>query len=142
MGLFRRKSETYADATIAVDVERGLVARYLARILKRGDLPLRGLLGVLYWMNERRGFMNFTIDDELSALVATHYSGGAKVAEAPPHGLVFTNLTPGDFAHGRRQADMLGIVEDADRVIALIAKISRLKPGSSRAAIGFVRQPN
>lgn len=137
MGLFRSKSETYADATIAVDVERGLVARYLARILERGDLPLRGLLGVLYWMKERRGFMNFTIDDELSALVATHYSGG--MAEVPPHGLVFTNLTPGDFAHGRRQADMLGIVEDADRVIALIAEISRLKPGSSRAAIGFVR---
>lgn len=145
MGLFRSKSETYADATIAVDIERGLVARYLARILERGDLPLRGLLGVLYWMNERRGFMNFTIDDELSALVATHYSGGAiffQMAEVPPHGLVFTNLTPGDFAQGRRQADMLGIVEDADRVIALIAEISRLKPGSSRAAIGFVRQPN
>jgi transitional endoplasmic reticulum ATPase len=76
MGLFRSKSETYADATIAADVERGLVARYLARILERGDLPLRGLLSVLYWMNERRGFMNFTIDPELSALVATHYSAG------------------------------------------------------------------
>jgi hypothetical protein len=36
---------------------------------------------------------------------------------------------------------MLGIAEDADRVIALIAEISRLKPGSSRASIGFVRQP-
>ena len=81
MGLFRSKSETYADATVAVDIERGLVARYLARILERGDLPLRGLLDVLYWMNERRGFMNFTIDDELSALVATHYSGGFTYTE-------------------------------------------------------------
>ena len=81
MGLFRSKSETYAEADIAADIERGLVARYLARVLERGDLPLRGLLGVLYWMNERRGFMSFTIDDELSALVATHYSGGFTYAE-------------------------------------------------------------
>lgn len=33
---------------------------------------------------------------------------------------------------------MLGIAEDIDRVIALIAEISRQKPGSPR---GFVRQP-
>jgi hypothetical protein len=37
---------------------------------------------------------------------------------------------------------MLGIAEDADRVIALIADISRRKPGSPCAAIGFVRQPS
>jgi len=76
MGLFRSKSETYAEADIAADIERGLVARYLARVLERGDLPLRGLLGVLYWMNERRGFMSFTIDesDAFGARAATHAS--------------------------------------------------------------------
>ena len=79
MGLFRSKNETYA-----------------------GDQPLRGLLGVLYWMKER----------EL------------------------------DFAQARRQADMLGIAEDLDRVVALIADISRMKPGNPRSSIGFVRQPN
>jgi hypothetical protein len=41
MGLFRSKKENYAEAAIAADIERGLVARYLARILERGDLPLR-----------------------------------------------------------------------------------------------------
>jgi transitional endoplasmic reticulum ATPase len=81
MGLFRSKSETYADATIAADVERGLVARYLARILERGDLPLRGLLSILYWLNERRGFMNFAVDDEFSALVGKYYSGGVAFSE-------------------------------------------------------------
>jgi hypothetical protein len=40
MGLFQSKKTTYAHA-IAADIERGLVARYLARILERGDLPLR-----------------------------------------------------------------------------------------------------
>jgi len=79
MGLFRSKNETYG-----------------------GDQPLRGLLGVLYWMKER----------EL------------------------------DFAQARRQADMLGIAEDLDRVVALIADISRMKPGNPRSSIGFVRQPS
>jgi hypothetical protein len=32
MGLFRSKGETDPEATIAADIERGLVARYLARI--------------------------------------------------------------------------------------------------------------
>ena len=79
MGLFRSKNETYG-----------------------GDQPLRGLLGVLYWMKER----------EL------------------------------DFAQARRQADMLGIAENLDRVVALIADISRMKPGNPRSSIGFVRQPS
>jgi SpoVK/Ycf46/Vps4 family AAA+-type ATPase len=75
MGLFRSKKETYAEAAIAADIERGLVARYLARILERGDLPLRGLLGVLRWINERRDLMGFTVPDELSNLLTHFYSG-------------------------------------------------------------------
>jgi hypothetical protein len=62
------------------------------------------------------------------------------MADVPSNALGFLNLTPGDFAQARRQADMLGIADDVDRVIALIAEISRQKPGSPRAAIGFVRQ--
>ena len=81
MGLFRSKSETYAEATISADIERGLVARYLARILERGDLPLRGLLGILYWMNERRELMSFTVSDELSELLRLFYSSGLPYAE-------------------------------------------------------------
>ncbi|HZP08588.1 ATP-binding protein [Methyloceanibacter sp.] len=75
MGLFRSKSETYPAATIAADIERGLIARYLARILERGDLPLRGLLGVLRWINERRDFMSLPVPDELSNLLTNFYSG-------------------------------------------------------------------
>ncbi len=48
----------------------------------------------------------------------------------PDAGLGFANLTPGDFAQALRQADMLGIADDAGRVVALIAEISRAKPGS------------
>ncbi|MEZ0283308.1 hypothetical protein [Methyloceanibacter sp.] len=52
MGLFRSKTETYVE-TAPADIERGLVARYLARILERGDIPLRGLHTVLRWLSER-----------------------------------------------------------------------------------------
>ena len=53
MGLFRSKSETYREPEAVADIERGLVARYLARLFERGDLPLRGLLSILRWLNER-----------------------------------------------------------------------------------------
>jgi SpoVK/Ycf46/Vps4 family AAA+-type ATPase len=75
MGLFRSKKENYAEAAIAADIERGLVARYLARILERGDLPLRGVLGILRWINERRDLMNFAVPAELSNLLTHFYSG-------------------------------------------------------------------
>ena len=81
MGLFRSKQETYAEATVAADIERGLVARYLARILERGDLPLRGLLGVLRWINERRDLMSFPVPDELSNLLTQFYSGQFSYAD-------------------------------------------------------------
>ena len=75
MGLFRSKSETFPEATIAADIERGLIARYLARIFERGDLPLRGLINVLRWMNERRGTMSFDVPDELAELISQFYTG-------------------------------------------------------------------
>jgi SpoVK/Ycf46/Vps4 family AAA+-type ATPase len=81
MGLFRSKNHTYAEATISADIERGLVARYLARILERGDLPLRGLFTVLYWINERRELMNLTVPDELSVLLRSFYTGGFTYAD-------------------------------------------------------------
>jgi hypothetical protein len=81
MGLFRSKNETYAEATIAADIERGLVARYLARILERGDLPLRGLLGILRWLNERRDLISFTVADDLSNLLTLFYSGSFSYAD-------------------------------------------------------------
>jgi transitional endoplasmic reticulum ATPase len=81
MGLFRSKTQPYGEPEIAADIERGLVARYLARILERGDLPLRGLLGILYWINERRDLMSFAVPDELSGLLKNFYTGGFSYAE-------------------------------------------------------------
>jgi hypothetical protein len=55
----------------------------------------------------------------------------------PPDGLVFTNLTPGDFAKARKQAEVLGIVGNPDDLVELIADISRAKPGAS-GSLGFM----
>src|SRR5262245_45284677 len=75
MGLFGSKKEASAEAAIAADIERGVVARYLARILERGDLPLRAVLGILRWINERRELLNFAVPTELSNLLTHFYSG-------------------------------------------------------------------
>jgi transitional endoplasmic reticulum ATPase len=58
--------------------------------------------------------------------------------EAPPaDGLGFTNLTPGDFAKARKQAEMLGILGKPAAIAESLADISRSKPGAS-GALGFV----
>ena len=163
MGLFRSKTETYVETALTADIERGLVARYLARILERGDIPLRGLHTVLRWLNSARAGSNLGLDrralaHRLQLLCGRHHLRRVRsrlfrqsrnshrrpprrsrsdiffqMEEVPAQGLGFANLTPGDFAQARRQADMLGIAEDACRVVALLAEISRMKPGASLA---------
>jgi ATPase family associated with various cellular activities (AAA) len=78
MGLFRSKTETYVETALTADIERG---RYLARILERGDIPLRGLHTVLRWLNERREQINLGLDPELSHIVSNFYAGGITYAD-------------------------------------------------------------
>lgn len=54
----------------------------------------------------------------------------------PAHGLKFENLTPGDFAQVYKQAEVLGALENKDRIIALLKEVSQTKPGNSEN-IGF-----
>ena len=70
------------------------------------------------------------------------YGGDLPVREFPGILYWMNKRRDLDFAQARRQADMLGIAEDLDRVVALIADISRMKPGNPRSSIGFVGQPN
>ncbi len=65
------------------------------------------------------------------------YATFFKMERVPAAGLGFTNLTPGDFAQAKKQAAVLGIFGDPDRVVELVADISRNKPGA-RGSIGFV----
>jgi len=58
------------------------------------------------------------------------------MTEVPAEGLKLTNLTPGDFAQARKQANVLGITKQPEKVVLLLDEISRGKPGAS-GSIGF-----
>jgi len=51
-------------------------------------------------------------------------------------GLKFENLTPGDFSQVRKQAEVLGLSDNIEEIIALLADVSKTKPGASEN-IGF-----
>lgn len=63
------------------DVERGLVSRYLVRVLERGDLTLRGTRHVLYWLNDRTELLNLPLPKTLAKTIGNIYSGGFSPAE-------------------------------------------------------------
>ncbi len=63
------------------DIERGLVARYIARVLERGDLPLRGIRYILYWLNDRTDLLNLSVPKALSKSIGNIYSGGSSIAD-------------------------------------------------------------
>ena len=52
-------------------------------------------------------------------------------------GMALGNLTPGDFAQARRQAEVLGFLQNQSKIIGLLTEISRTKPGTY-SSIGFV----
>jgi SpoVK/Ycf46/Vps4 family AAA+-type ATPase len=59
------------------------------------------------------------------------------VDRPPPSALGLANLTPGDFAKARKQAEMLGILREPDRLADLIGDISRGKPDAP-GGLGFM----
>ena len=59
-----------------------------------------------------------------------------KAEDVPEAGLKFENLTPGDFAQVRKQAEVLGALDDIERLIGLLKDVSQTKPGNSEN-IGF-----
>lgn len=66
--------------TTPEDTERGLVARYVGRVIEHGHLPTRTLRHVMYWLNERAQLLNLPVPEKLSKTVGNIYSGGFDVA--------------------------------------------------------------
>jgi len=66
----------------------------------------------------------------------TAYQIFFKAEDIPEAGLKFENLTPGDFAQVRKQAEVLGALDDVERLIGLLKDVSQTKPGNSEN-IGF-----
>ena len=55
----------------------------------------------------------------------------------PPEAVGIANLTPGDFAKARKQAEVLGVLDNPVRLAEIMADISRSKP-DARGGLGFV----
>ena len=64
-----------------LDIERGLVARYLSRVLERGDMPLRANRYVLYWLNDRADLLGLPLPKALAKSIGNIYSGGFSVSD-------------------------------------------------------------
>ena len=60
------KAKPSSAASVA-DIERGLIARYLERILSRSDLPPRSARFILYWTTERSDVLNLTLPKKAKA---------------------------------------------------------------------------
>ena len=63
------------------DIERGLVARYIARVLERGDMPLRATRYILVWLNERAEMFNLELPKPVVKAIGSMYAGGYNAAE-------------------------------------------------------------
>ncbi len=84
----------------------------------------------------RRFTFHVTFDYLDRKALARAFAVFFRIEPAPAEGMALANLTPGDFAQARKQADVLGIGSNAKRIVALLSQISRSKPGAS-GAIGF-----
>ena len=78
--------------------------------------------------------VRFNFMDKVALAMA--YKVFFNLSNVPEHGLKFENLTPGDFAQVKKQAEVLGATKDMDRLIALLKEVSQTKPGNSEN-IGF-----
>lgn len=63
------------------DVERGLLARYLQRVLSRPELPLRSARQLLSWLHERADTLGLPLPVALAEVVGTYYVPGAPSAQ-------------------------------------------------------------
>lgn len=63
------------------DIERGLIARYILRVLERGDLPLRGTRHVLGWLKERGDSLGFVTPKPLAKAIGNMYTAKFRVSE-------------------------------------------------------------
>ena len=56
------------------DIERGLVARYAARVIEHGNLPTRALRHIIYWLDQRAQVLSLPLPQPLSQSIGNIYS--------------------------------------------------------------------
>ena len=63
------------------DIERGLIARYVARVMERDDLPLRANRQLMYWLNDRAETLNLPVPKALERTIGNIYASGFSPVE-------------------------------------------------------------
>ncbi|MBI1385298.1 MAG: AAA family ATPase [Rhizobiales bacterium] len=84
----------------------------------------------------RRFTFHFELDYLDRVAIAHAFRTFFEIDKAPEAALAIGNLTPGDFALARKQAKILGSYGHPERVLELIERIARTKPGA-RGRFGF-----
>ncbi len=64
------------DGDAYQDVERGLIARYMARFLSCADLPARAHRSIIIWWNERKEVLSLELPSPISEAIGEYYSQG------------------------------------------------------------------
>ncbi len=123
------------------DIERGLIACYVSRVLERSDLPIRSMRYILYWLNDRADLLNLPLPKELTKSIGNIYSGGASLTDfskayqvhrskliASLQKAANTTGQPEPLSSNLRElVDMLGLPEVAWNIVGLVAFYSRFE---------------
>ena len=63
------------------DIERGLVAKYLHRVLQADHIPMRAARYILYWLNDRTEMLSLPLPKQLSGAIGNIYSSSFSQAD-------------------------------------------------------------
>ena len=113
------------------DIERGLAARYILRVISRGDLPLRSTRHMLGWLKERSDSLSFQMPKAINKAIGNMYSPKFRVAEL-------------EKAYGEHRATILAMLKKAakdtpepqplTRNIKMLVKALELPPSAAKIA--------
>ncbi|MCF6200331.1 MAG: ATP-binding protein [Hyphomicrobiaceae bacterium] len=111
------------------DIERGLVAGYILRILRRGDLPLRATRHVLGWLKERGDSLNFQMPKPLNKAIGNMYSPKFRVAELER---TYGEHKPAIMAMLKKAADETALPQPLTKNVKMLVKALDLPPSAAR----------
>ena len=123
------------------DIERGLIAGYVARVLERGDIPIRSTRYILYWLNDRADLLGLPLPKALTKSIGNIYSGGTSLTDFSKTYQEFRDQVVKDLSEASRQAGLpepiatnlgllintLGLPEPASKIVCLVACYSRFE---------------
>jgi len=111
------------------DIERGLVAGYVLRILKRGDLPLRATRHILGWLKERGDSLNFQMPKPLNKAIGNMYSPKFRVAELERS---YGEHKPAILAMLKKAADETASPQPLTKNVKMLVKALDLPPSAAQ----------